>query len=93
MVTASIELDDRPGRARDFLVQSQRDWFDTVANAARAAVREGHFREDLDCEQFAYELDGIMLAYHRAARLLKDDRARRRAGTAFESLLRGARRA
>lgn len=93
MVTASVELDDRPGRARDFLVQSQRDWFDTIANTARAAVREGHFRADLDCEQFAYELDGIMLAYHQTARLMKDPRARVRAETAFESLVRGARAA
>lgn len=93
MVAASIELDDRPGRARDFLVQSQRDWADTLASAARAAAREGHFREDLDCEQFAYEFSGIMLAYHHAARLMKDTRARERAQTAFESLVRAARAA
>ncbi|MBI1737298.1 MAG: TetR/AcrR family transcriptional regulator [Candidatus Rokubacteria bacterium] len=92
MVTASVELDDRPGRARDFLVQSQRDWLDTMANAARAAVREGHFRADLDCEQLAYELDGIMLAYHQSSRLMKDARARARAEAAFESLVRGSRR-
>jgi AcrR family transcriptional regulator len=91
MVAASIELDDRPGRARDYLVQSQRDWAETIANAARAAVREGHFRSDLDCEQFAYDFSGIMLAYHHAARLMKDTRARQRAEAAFESLLRGAR--
>lgn len=93
MVAASVELDDRPCRARDFLVQSQRDWFETITNAARAAVREGHFRADLDCGQFAYELDGIMLAYHRASRLLNDANARARAQAAFESLLRAARRA
>jgi AcrR family transcriptional regulator len=93
MVAASVELDDRPGRARDFLVQSQRDWLDTLANAARAAVREGHVRDDLDCEQFAYELDGVMLAYHQMSRLMKDPRARARAEAAFESLLRNARHA
>ena len=91
IVAASIELDDCPGRARDFLVQSQRDWAETLANAARAAVREGHFRADLDCDQFAYDFSGIMLAYHHAARLMKDPRARERATTAFESLLRTAR--
>ena len=91
IVAASIELDDCPGRARDFLVQSQRDWADTLTNAARAAVREGHFREDLDCEQFAYDFSGVMLAYHHAARLMKDPRARERAEAAFETLLRAAR--
>jgi AcrR family transcriptional regulator len=91
IVAASIELDDCPGRARDFLVQSQRDWSETLANAARAAVREGHFRADLDCDQFAYEFSGIMLAYHHAARLMKDPRARERAEAAFDALLRTAR--
>ena len=91
IVAASIELDDCPGRAREFLVQSQRDWAETIANAARAAVREGHFRDDLDCEQFAYDFSGVMLAYHHAARLMKDPRARERAEAAFETLLRSAR--
>lgn len=91
LVAASIELDDQPGPSRDFLVQSQRDWFETVTGAARAAVREGHFREDLDCEQFAYELSGIMFAYHHAHRLMKDPKAEARAEAAFESLVRSAR--
>lgn len=91
MIAAAIELDDRPGRARDFLVQSQRDWFETLANAARAAVREGHFRAGLDCEQFAYEFAGIILAYHQASRLMRDPRARDRAQRAFEALVRAAR--
>jgi AcrR family transcriptional regulator len=91
MTAACFELDDRPGRTRDFLVQSQRDWMETLANAARAAAREGHFGDDLDADQFAYELGGIMLAYHMATRLLNDPRARDRAGAAFEALLRTAR--
>jgi AcrR family transcriptional regulator len=88
---ASFELDDRPGPVRDFVVQNLRDWMDTMAGAARIAVQEGHFRADLDCEQFAYELDGAMLAYHQMSRLMKDPRARARAEAAFESLVRNAR--
>ena len=34
-VAASFELDDRPGPVRDFVVQGQRDWADTLAGAAR----------------------------------------------------------
>src|SRR6185312_4440306 len=34
------EYDDRPGPIRDLLVQSQRDWYDTIARAARTAVEE-----------------------------------------------------
>jgi AcrR family transcriptional regulator len=91
LTTASFELDDRPGPVRDFVVQSIQDWFDTLAGAARIAVQERHFRADLDCEQFARDLQGIMLAYVLASRLMRDPQARSRAESAFEALLRAAR--
>lgn len=86
-MAASFELDDRPGPVRDFVVQSLRDWMDTMAGAARIAVQEGHFRADLDCEQFAHDCQGIGLAFVHASRLMRDPRARARAQNAFESLL------
>ena len=84
---AATELDDRPGPARDFVVQSQRDWLDTVANTARTAVQEGEFDPDLDCDQFAYELQAIMLGYSHASRLMKSPQAHARTERAFEALL------
>jgi AcrR family transcriptional regulator len=86
-MAASFELDDRPGPVRDFVVQNLRDWMDTMAGAARIAVQEGHFRADLDCEQFAHDCQGIVLAFVHASRLMRDPRARARAETGFESLL------
>jgi AcrR family transcriptional regulator len=90
-MAASFELDDRPGPVRDFVVQNLRDWMDTLAGAARIAVQEGHFRADLDCEQFAHDCQGIGLAFVHASRLMRDPRARTRAQTAFESVLRACR--
>ena len=87
---AAFELDDQPGPVRDFLVQTERDWTDVLTNVARTAVHEKHFRADLDCEQFAHDLRGIMLAYCHASRLMKDRKARARAETAFEALVRAA---
>jgi AcrR family transcriptional regulator len=84
---AATELDDRPGPARDYVVKSQHDWLDTVANTARTAVQEGEFARDLDCEQFAHELQSLMLGYAHAARLMKDPKARARTERAFEALL------
>jgi AcrR family transcriptional regulator len=81
------ELDDRPGRVRDYLVQSQRDWLDALAGAAKIAVAEGHFRADLDADQFAYELYSIILAYHQFARLLRDPSTSDRCHRAFEDLI------
>jgi AcrR family transcriptional regulator len=91
-VAAAVELDDRPGPARDYVVQSQRDWLDVLATAARTGIQEGQFRPDFDAEEFAFELHGIMLAYHHVARLLHDPRADARVRGAFESLLARARR-
>lgn len=89
-VQAAVDLDDRPGPARDRLVQLQRDWLETLANTARGAIREGHFSSSVDPEQFAHDLNGIILAYHHAARLLRDRDAERRARTSFAALLRAA---
>ena len=87
---AATELDDRPGPAHDYVVRAQRDWLETVANTARTAIQEGDFDAGLDCEQFAYELQSIMLGYAHAARLMKDPKARARTERAFEALLHGA---
>jgi AcrR family transcriptional regulator len=86
-MAASFELDDRPGPVRDFVVQNLRDWMDTLAGAARIAVNEGHFRADLDCEQFAHDCQGIGLAFVHASRLMRDPKAHARAASAFETLL------
>lgn len=91
-VAAAIELDDQPGPARDLLVKQQRDWLDLIATTVRGAVAEGHFREDVDPDQFAHDLYAVMLGYHHAWRLLRDPRAGARAERAFENLVAAARR-
>ena len=90
-VGASAELDDRPGPPRDALVQASKDWVDALATAARIAVTEGHFRSDLDPEQFAFELYGIMMASHTFGRFLRQEDTVTRTRTAFERLITGAR--
>ena len=86
-VNASIEFDDRPGPVRDYMVQNQRDWLDLLANTVRTGMQEGHFDPDLDPEQLAYEIYGIMLSWNHAARLLRDPKVGERTRIAFESLL------
>jgi AcrR family transcriptional regulator len=90
-VAAAAELDDRPGAARDRLVQLQREWLEVLSRAARRAQEVGHFRRDLDPDQFAFELLGIALTWHHHARLLRDARAADRVRAAFERLLADAR--
>ncbi len=90
-VAASIELDDQPGAPRQRLVELQKDWLGVLVGAVRIAIEEGHFRADVDPEQFAQDLYGVALAYHHAARLLRDPEARKRAENGFEALVRSAR--
>jgi AcrR family transcriptional regulator len=90
-VAAATELDDRQGPVREELVRQQRDWLELVANVARTAVGEGQFRPDLDAEQFAHDMYGVMLVYHHARRLLRDPRAEERARRGFDALVAAAR--
>lgn len=90
-IAASSEFDDRPGPLRDLLLASQKDWLAILAQAARIAVEEGHFRADLDADQFAWQEDAFILGYHHAARLLRARDAEKRARSAFESLIRASR--
>ena len=91
-VAAAAELDDRPGAVRDRLVALQKDWLEMVGIVFATGVTEGHFRKDVEPEQFAHDLYAIMLGFHHAARLLRDPRAEARSNAAFERLLSSARR-
>ena len=90
-VALATALDDRPGPVRERLVRSQNEWLGVIASSVRAAVAEGHFRKDVDAEQFAHELYGIMLAGHHAVRLLRARGAVDRTRRAFARLLESAR--
>lgn len=91
-VAAAAELDDRPGAARDLLVRQQKDWLEIVAGVVRSGIAEGQFRKDIDPDQLAFELYGILLAFHHARRLLRDPKAETRARRSFEELLARARK-
>ena len=87
------ELDAHPGPPRDAYVATQRRWIELLAQAARIAVAEGHFRRDLDPELFALQFHGVVFTYSHAKRVLRDKRAEDFARQSFEALVAGARRA
>jgi AcrR family transcriptional regulator len=90
-VGASAELDDRPGPPRDALVRAIKDWIDELSKAVRIAVREGHFRSDVDAEQLAFEIYGAMFAAHTFLHFLREPATLDRTRQAFERLLASAR--
>jgi AcrR family transcriptional regulator len=90
-VGAIAELDDQPGAARDALTQACKDWLDALATAARITVSEGQFRADVDPDQFAFEVYGIMLGFHAYQKFLRAPASLARAQAALERLLASAR--
>lgn len=91
-LAAATELDDREGKARDFLVGGQRQLLELIVKTARGAIESGEFRKDLDCEGFAFELFGLVLAFNHQRRLLRDRKAEARVRASFERLVAAARR-
>ena len=91
LLGAAVELDDRPGPLRDYLVDKQRAWLDCVARIAAKAVADGDFRTDLDTAQFAFEFNNLGLGFNFAHRLLDDAGARARTTRAFRALIAAAR--
>ena len=91
-IAAATEFDDRPGQVRDRVTKHLSDTVQTISRAARIAVEEGHFRDDVDVEQFAFEFWSILMGYHHYARLLQRDDAQTRSDAAFDGLIRNSER-
>ena len=87
VAAAMFELDDLDGPVRDKVAALEADWRALLGQYARRAVELGHFRGDLDVEQFVWELCGIYLSHHAAERFLREPDADVRAATAFGSLV------
>ena len=90
-VAASVEYDDKPGPVQELVRTLQTRWVETLARAAQLAVDAGHFRADLDCRQFAFELQSLMLGSHMFLRLLQDPDTLTRNWAAVERILAWAR--
>ncbi len=86
-VQATTEYDDQPGPIRDYLVTVQKRWIAGLAESARRAIAVGHFRQDLEPEQFAFEFYSILVGYHNMRRLLRDPQASDRVRRAVQGLL------
>ncbi len=90
-IAAGVELDDRPGPARDRYVAAQKDWLGVLAGAARIAIEEKQLRKDVDVEQLAHEIYSLAIGYHFLRRIGDAARAERRTRAAFDRLVDHAR--
>lgn len=86
-VTASTEYSDRPGKVRDTVLALQEQWIDCLRRVAQSAIKAGDFREDIDLDQFAFDLYSLLLGFHYYYKLLNDQHIKNRQEQAFKELL------
>ena len=86
-VQASNDFKDRDGKVREFLLLQQEAWIDSLRRIAQSAIRVGHFREDIDCDQFAFEFYSLLLGFHLYYKLLKNEDIHKRQNKALEALI------
>ena len=85
-----FEYDDIEGPVRDKIAELEAEWRGLLSSLVTDAIDQGHFRRDLDVNQFVWELCGIYLSHHAASRFLRSPDADRRAEVAFKGLLQRA---
>ena len=81
------EYDHREGPVRDLLVQNQQILLGTIARIVQTAMDGGEFRKDLDPIRFAFEIEGITMAYSHIGKFIKDPQSLEHAKTTFEELI------
>jgi AcrR family transcriptional regulator len=86
-VQAGNDFKDRPGKVRDFLLRQQAAWIDSLRRIARSAIDAGHFRPEIDCDQFAFELYSLLLGFHLYYKLLHNEDIRERQQTSLDALI------
>jgi AcrR family transcriptional regulator len=87
-ISGAVEFDDRPGPVRDALVGSVKSWLGAMNRAVVQAKEEGHLRADVDEQQMAFEIHGLILALHYEARFLQNAGSAARANAGFDNILR-----
>lgn len=88
---AGAELDDVPGKPRDYLVRSVQRFLRMLKKLTRRAIQAREFLPDVDEDRFVTEFWGILLAYHYMVRLLRKPNAATISRTSFEALVDRAR--
>ncbi|MEO5857757.1 MAG: TetR/AcrR family transcriptional regulator [Pyrinomonadaceae bacterium] len=71
----SAEMDDRPGKVRDFVVKLTREWIDALTREMKLAIRLGELRKSCDAELVVFQLHGFVQEGNWFRRLQKSDRA------------------
>jgi AcrR family transcriptional regulator len=87
MMAASAEFGHRESAMRDAVEMHMRRNHRAIVKGVELTISTGEFREDIDAEQVAFEIFGIVSTSYRAMHLFRDPLALARAEAAFERLV------
>lgn len=86
-ISGASEYDDRPGAVRDELVRMINGWRAELGRAIELAIAEGHLTADTDVAELIFNINGVILALHHDARLLRSADAPAMASRALDRLI------
>lgn len=86
-ISGAVEFDDRAGPVRDALAASVQIWLNALHRAVLSAKEHGHLAANIDANQMAFEIHGLILALHYEARFLKNPGSIERANMGFQNVL------
>ena len=82
-----FELDDVEGPVRDKLLELEKQWDEILKQFIVESIAAGDLRQDLDIDQFIWELMGFYLNHHASRRFMRNRDANMRARKAFQGLI------
>jgi AcrR family transcriptional regulator len=82
-----FELDDVEGPVREKLLELEKQWNEALKQFIAEAIATGELRNDLDIDQFIWELMGFYLNHHASRRFMRTRDANKRARQAFQGLI------
>jgi AcrR family transcriptional regulator len=88
---ACYEFDDKPGPVRDHVVGTELRLHDFLARTVRLCIEAGHFRGDVDADQLAFEIRGLVVNFALTRRLMGQPGAETWARAGFRRLVETAR--
>ncbi len=86
-ISASFELDDRPGILKDFVHKSQNDLILNIEKAVQIAIDCNHFKSSTNKSEFAWKFYSYVLGYHHFQRMLHNPKAKDLIVKGFNDLL------
>ena len=86
-ISGASEYDDRPGAVRDALVRMIDGWRAELGRAIEQAVDAGHLVPDTGVDELVFNINGVVLALHHDARLLRSHDASSMAWRALDRLI------